>query len=517
MSTIGSASLVLSTNASKLVSGLSQAGNKVKSWAASTNTQVGGAFSGIGGKIGGALAPLATKAAAVLAPIVAVRKAISDIGDIAKQGELADALGLSPEFFTGLAGAANQLGVDVNGVFDSLVHMSGKAAAALSNPALAESFSKIGIDAQQFAGMGIEQQFQTVVSALSNIQSPAERVRMGMHLLGNETGKKLAPLLSKSNEELKKLTGQFAVSSAEMKKIQQADEAMKKATASISAVWRKVVVAIAPVIEMLSNRLTQAIEYLQPLFEKVFRAINTHWGVILDILGEVFDAISEVITSVGKWITELFGLENVTMTVEDVVLGVWRAIGTGAAYVWDTIKAGAGAVAWVAGLIVEGFGFVVEAFKEVVNLAKKLPDSIRPDWLDDMIAGTERFEKSVKKTGQQMKKWGKGTIDNFGKSADEVNKWFDNRKKTDAPKPEDQKKGPAVQQDDKKATYTAVAAALKGSKEAISIEARWRTNNMLNPAKDINKQQLLEQQKANKLLNDVVKAISGIDLGLEAI
>ena len=469
---------------------------------------------GIGGKIGGALAPLAMKAAAVLGPIFAVGKAIGDIGDIAQQGNLANSLGVSSEFFTGLAGAANQLGVDVNGVFEGLVNMSGKAGEALSNPALAESFSKIGIDAKQFAGLGIEQQFQTVVSALSSIESPAERVRTGMQLMGEEAGKKLAPLLSKSKEELNKLTGQFAVSSAEMKKIQQADEAMKKATASISAVWRKVIVAIAPVIEMLSNRLTQVIEYLQPLFEKVFRAITTHWGVIIDIVSEVFDAIGEVISVVGEWITELFGLQNVTMTVEEVVLGVWRAIGTGAAYVWDTIKAGAGVIAIVAGLIVEGFGYVVEAFKEVITLAKELPDSLRPDWLDAMIAGTERFEKSVKDTGKQMKKWGTGTFDNFGKSADQVGKWFDNRKDQ---KPEDKKGMAKAPIEDKKATYTAVAAATKGSKEAISIESRWKTNNMINPMKNEAIKQLEEAKRTNKLLQDVIKAISGIDLGLAAI
>jgi hypothetical protein len=360
-----------------------------------------------------------------------------------------------------------------------------------------------------------------LAARLEGITDPGERARILVENFG-KSGVKMGTLFEGGEAGLKGMVDEakklgIAFNSADAAKIEAANDAITRVKGAISGVMNQFLIKAAPVIELVGTKLVAAFEYLQPVFDKVFRALTTHWGIIIDILSEVFNAIGEVVEAVVGWVSELFNLEQVSLTVEEVVTGVWKAIAIGAAYVWDTIKAGAGAVAWVAGLIVEGFGYVVEAFKEVVSLAKELPDAIRPAWLDSFVDGVNEFEGAVKKSGKDLRKWGEGTIKGFGDSADKVRNWFDNRKKKEDPKGENKAGVGEAPEDTKKATYTAVAAALKGSKEAISIEARWRTNNMLNPAKDINKQQLLEAQKANKLLNDVVKAISGIDLGLEAI
>jgi hypothetical protein len=495
MSTIGSASLVLSANSAKLVSGLDQAGDKVKGWATQTS-------SAVSSKLGNFKAGAAFGAGliAVQGLLGAVGGAINKFGELNanmdKIAKLSRNLGMPTESLSALEHAAGLSGVSMETLEAGLVKFRQKATGPL------------------------DEALYALAERLEGITDPGERARILVENFG-KTGVKMGTLFEGGKDGLKGMVDEakklgIAFNSADAAKIEAANDAITRVKGAISGVTNQFLIKAAPVIEMVGTKLTQAFEFLMPVFDRVFRALSTHWGIIIDILSEVFGAIGEVIQAVVGWVSELFNLEQVSLTVEEVVTGVWKATAIGAAYVWDTIKAGAGAVAWVAGLIVEGFGYVVEAFKEVVSLAKELPDAIRPDWLDDMITGTELFEKTVKNTGKQMKAWGEGTIKGFGNSADDVRNWFDKRKKKEDPKGEN-KAGVGEAPEDKKATYTAVAAALKASKEAISIEARWRTNNMLNPAKDINKQQLLEAQKANKLLNDVVKAISGIDLGLEAI
>jgi hypothetical protein len=495
MSTIGSASLVLSTNSAKLVSGLDQAGDKVKGWATQTS-------SAVSSKLGNFKA-----GAAFGAGLIAVQGLLGEVGGaISKFGELnanmdkvaklSRNLGMPTESLSGLQHAAGLSGVSMETLEAGLLKFRQKATGPL------------------------DEALYALAERLEGITDPGERARILVENFG-KTGVNMGTLFEGGEaglrgmvEEAKKLG--IAFNAADAAKIEAANDAITKVKGAISGVVNQFLIKAAPVIELVGTKLTQAFEFLMPVFDRVFRALSTHWGIIIDILGEVFGAIGEVIQAVVGWVSELFNLEQVSLTVEEVVTGVWKATAIGAAYVWDTIKAGAGAVAWVAGLIVEGFGYVVEAFKEVVSLAKELPDAIRPAWLDSLVDGVTEFEGAVKKSGKDLRNWGEGTIKGFGDSADKVRNWFDKRKKKEDPK-EDGKAGIGEAPEDKKATYTAVAAALKASKEAISIEARWRTNNMLNPAKDINKQQLLEAQKANKLLNDVVKAISGIDLGLEAI
>jgi hypothetical protein len=56
---------------------------------------------------------------------------------------------------------------------------------------------------------------------------------------------------------------------------------------------------------------------------------------------------------------------------------------------------------------------------------------------------------------------------------------------------------------------------LKGSKEEASILARFKFNNLMNPQLEVNKKQLDEAKKANQLLGDVVRALTGMKLDLE--
>jgi hypothetical protein len=493
MASLGSASLVLSTNASKLDAGLNHASQKIKGWADKQQSALSSVFGGF--KAGAAFG---AGMIAVNALVGGVQKLIGGMGELAdhtdKIAKLSRNLGMPTESLSALEHAAGLSGVSMETLEAGLVKFRQKATGPL--------------DEALFA----------LAERLEGITDPGERARVLVENFG-KTGVKMGTLFEGGKDGLKGMVDEakrlgIAFNGVEAGKIEAANDAISRIKGALTGLWRRLMITMAPVIEMVSTKLTQAFEYLMPVFEKVFRALSTHWGIIIDILGEVFAAIAEVIQSVVNWVSELFGLQNVTLTVEQVVTGVWRAIAIGAAYVWDVIKAGAGAVAFVAGLIVEGFGYVVEAFKEVVSLAKELPDAIRPDWIDKFVGDVERFERTVKNTGRNMRQWGRDAIGNFGKSADDVRRWFDNRGKGKDAAPDKKAAVPDIPEQ-KQASYTAVAAALKGSKEEASILARFKFNNLMNPQLEVNKKQLDEAKKANQLLGDVVRALTGMKLDLE--
>lgn len=159
------------------------------------------------------------------------------------------------------------------------------------------------------------------------------------------------------------------------------------------------------------------------------------------------------------------------------VIPVMRGIAVGAAYVWDTFKAGQGIVGVVIGEITKVLGYVVDGFASLIGLAKELPDSLRPDWLDSFIKGTEETAETLKQVGRETSKWGRDRVASFGESADAARKLFDEMEKGRSNEIAKRKKlleNPGgVAPASKPVDYKPIDAALKGSREAAQIEARF--------------------------------------------
>lgn len=168
---------------------------------------------------------------------------------------------------------------------------------------------------------------------------------------------------------------------------------------------------------------------LAPYLEKAADVLERVGFVGAEVFGEMVDLIAEVVTSIAQWVDETFGLATATTSAGDQAFAVLRNIGTGVAYLWDTAKAGAGAVAVAAGYVVTGFGKVLDvvalAAKELDALARELPEAIRPDWVGKAAAAVEGFAGKVGGVGEGMQKWGKDAINGFGGAAQQFNKWFD--------------------------------------------------------------------------------------------
>lgn len=551
---IASGSAVLTANADGLKAGLDKASKDVTSWGAKVRNTLGaelakkgGGAKGLGEALGLQLASLAATKGGVFAgvgtvigaslggPIGAaiggaignavgavpgmvgdlVGKITGTLDDVAKQGSMAQALGLTSEQFTGMAGVAKSVGEDTKEFIESLVTMGklGTDAAAGTEEA-SKAFKSLGLNANDFIKLRADEQFFQIFDALNKTADPLQRTRALMSAFGEDGGKLLLPLLSKSSDELRRMAEGFAISGEQMKKAQAAGQAMKGLEAAGTKLWRGVAIAAAPLVEWFANFATRALGWLQPVFDwfgRAWQAVDDVAGPILTMIG---DAIVGTFREMKAWAADAFGWVGDLPTIKEVVVAVFRATGISAALAWDTIKAGAGAIAYVAGAIIEQGGAIISTLRAVTDLAKELPD--RPEWLDNIVNDVARADDKVREFGTKLKGWGKGAVEGWGNSAIEFDKWL-----TDALKPKaagaEVGKGVAAGIKDEMAKVKLAGAVLAGSKEAYSLQIRNQLRGQGLEIDGVAKKGLAEQKKANAKLADGNKNTAKIVEKLDAL
>ncbi len=474
---IGRAALVLTTNAGGLRSGLDAEGRHARQWADATarniNTRLKPAGKEAASGLGASLGRLAGPAAIAAAGVAGVTAAVGTLGDVAKAGAAANAFGLTAEQFTGMAGVAKSVGEDTREFIESLVTL-GKVAsegAAGKGEVATQWFKDIGLNAQAFKNLRLDEQFFQVFEALQKMQDPAARVRALMVAFGEDGGKYLLPLLSKSSGEIRKMADGFKISTEEVQKATAANAAVTAAGGALKSAWRGIAVALAPAITLVAGVITK----LQPVFDWLKRAAETYFTIWAAVWGAIIDAVGEAATGIRKWVAEVLGLTGPWPTIQDVITFTFRAIGTAGSLAWDAIKGGAGLVSVALGFMVEkGLAPVVRAFKDLIGLSKHLPDVIRPAWVDGMNAALVKADASITGLGQRMQEWGKSAVTGFGNSALQFNAWLDKVTAKQKAKTEEAAAGAAAagQKLDAVLTKFDNAALLRGSAAEVSARVK---------------------------------------------
>lgn len=523
---IASGSAILTANADGLKAGLDRAAKDVQGWGKKVQGGMGGAGGGggaggtngvLGSLVGGAggaakaLPWLAAGTAAVTGFGLAAEKVVGTLDDLAKQDAIAKAMGLTAEQFTGMAGVAKSVGEDTREFLESLVTMGklGTDAAAGTKEASA-AFKGLGLDANAFVKLRADEQFFQIFDALQKVQDPLQRTRFLMNAFGEDGGKYLLPLLSKTPDQIREMARGFAVTGEEMKKAAVASQSLKRLEASVGKLWRGVAVMAAPLVEGAANFATKAIAFVQPFFDWLGRGWNQAVAIGTAVWDAIGDAISEAIDWVREIGSELFAWAGSLPTIQEVVVMTFRAAGTAAAYVWDTIKAGAGASAIAFGIVTEAIGQLVGRFKETVSgllqIGGAAASALGQDGLAAQIMSAskqvQQIGAKVEGAGQKLQAWGKSAIEGFGQSADKFNQWLNKALK---PKAAGEELGAAVGDGMRKSLepLKLSAAVMQGSKEAYSMIVKNNLRALNIGANDPQKKQLDEAKKGNAKLNKI--------------
>ena len=190
------------------------------------------------------------------------------LNETARSGAAAKAFGLTPEQFTGIAGVAASVGEQQREFIESLVTL-GKVVSegvAGTGEVAANWFSTLNLNAAEFAKLPLDQQFLGVFDAIRKVESPAARVRALMVAFGEDGGKYLLPLLSKSQDELLAMAKSFEVSAEQVSKAEEANQSWIKATSELNRTWREFAVELAPAATtFLNDFLIPAAKYAQEM------------------------------------------------------------------------------------------------------------------------------------------------------------------------------------------------------------------------------------------------------------
>lgn len=569
---IGKAALVLSVNGTGMRSGLGSAGKDVRKWADDTGRSLSsrmgaagraagastssGLMSGLGGAATRALGPIA----AVAAGAVGVQQGLQTIADTARGGAAAKAFGLSAEQFTGMAGVAASVGEGQREFIESLVTL-GKVAsegAAGKGEVATAWFKSLGMDAKQFKSLNLEDQFYTVFEAIQKVEDPAERVRALMVAFGEDGGKYLLPLLSKTPQEVRAMGAGFAVSTQQVQEATVAHNAMTLAQGALSRGWRAVAIAFAPLVGLISAGLTRieplfgwvgkaiggwlsvAGDYwstlgaiaervggwLAPAAEKVGRAFEVVryvgaalWDEAVGLFHRVADGIGVVIDQVGGWLSALFSAEGTILSVEQVTFVFLRMAAQGFGYLWDTIKVGVGVFGYAQSWIVDGLAVLVETFKgtikQLLDVAAILPDELGGGVFRRLSGTVDGWGSGLHQIAQGMRATGVNAFETWGDSAVQAGEWIDGLQQRMGQAPAAAAAAAAQGAVAVRAAATAAVASavkltengalLKGSSAEVSM----RIKNDFNGSTP--QERMLEQQKlANRHLGDISAGIGDL-------
>ena len=211
-----------------------------------------------------------------------VEKALETIEDKARLGAAGRALGLTAQQFTGIAAVAKSVGEDSREFIESLVTMGKVGADAVGGNGLVapQFFKALNLDAKEFVGLRTDQQFFRIFEALEKVQDPLTRTRALMVAFGEDGGKFLLPLLSKSSAEIRRMAGGLAITDKAMAEFERTQGAVVKANGAIGKAWDQSVVAAAPLIAQLASRIPSLIDALVPKFEAVGTAGEKGFGKV---------------------------------------------------------------------------------------------------------------------------------------------------------------------------------------------------------------------------------------------
>jgi hypothetical protein len=252
-----------------------------------------------------------------------------------------------------------------------------------------------------------------------------------------------------------------------MEAAEKAAKAWNDAKRSLTAAWNSVSLsvasALAPMVTMAANVFKKIVDFVTP----IIKGIGEAFKLIGEMLEPVFEAVREWVSSATQAISEFFGGFHMQFgSARNIAINVFEAIGVAGAYTWDTLKVGLSPLLIYVGVVMEQiYSRVVGALANLADVAKQLPDELRPSWIDSFASNLHRVEDGTRNAGIAIRNLGLNSVATWGQSATAVNRYFDNlRKKKDEAGAAPVRPNQILQPPPGIAEYRATAALLKGSK-----------------------------------------------------
>jgi len=267
-------------------------------------------------------------------------------GRIAKLAGVADEAvktGLSGEFLQRLGYAADQSGVSVQTLTMGVKNLTLAVGKGNEKP-----FESIGISLKELKGLQPDEQFLRVATAISKIQTPADRMNAAMQIFGR-SGKDMAGLFAGGLNDVNKLLREakelgIGISDADLAMIAETDDSIQRMKSSFGALADKATVVFAPAIASIADTITG---WMTPLnkFADGFNALPNKAEFLADVMSAAWDV----------------GIETIKTHWDDMLKSLLSQTWTAATKIHDMLSPTAWAVQGLKGLGIPGLAAAQDA------------------------------------------------------------------------------------------------------------------------------------------------------------
>ena len=222
-------------------------------------------------------------------------------------------LGTTTDALQELRLAAAGFGLEADKVDDGLADLGERIAEAISEPdgSIADTFRRIGIDAQRLRGLDIADQLGVVGDALRGLSDDEQRLFAARELAGDEGADAILVLTRDGADGLNRLrraARTSIVSPESQRRLRDLGSAFASLRARGENAFRTIAASLAPVVTEWLQRLSTALDRIdfKVLAEQVTDIATTIKSVgnsIESALGPSVGTIGQLVEGMGGWVT----------------------------------------------------------------------------------------------------------------------------------------------------------------------------------------------------------------------
>ncbi len=453
-------SLIIDTNSAPLTAGLSEASNQISSWISSVGMS-------LGGKLGGALGGVTSAFSSMTQGVIGIfRGAFAGAGEslIGRYKALSDQISECTK-------DARRLGTTSSDMM-ALAYVGQKA--GLSYEELTKSLGKM----RQNVGGDMITNFKNLSDQVKGLEDPTLRAQIAVENFGKGGVRMLTMLDQGGDSFLAKLQQAkdlgLALSDDEIGKMSEAKKGISEIKDTFQGLLNKIVVSFAPLLTTLSDMFKAISPYIQYIGKLVGEIVDTYFKVFVEIIKEVWNQCSILWNSFVEGAGILGDTFGQWFSWTTIIRGALYILAVALSYVWDILKAGAGIVVMVCGQIARVIGNTAAFFGS-------------------------KWGEALAKMGQAAVKTGWQMTTSFGQTHAAIDRIFANLdKKQEVAKKKQEEIKTAFE-------YHGATAMMQGSKEALTIEAKWKTAFMAeaDPLLAFQKEHLNESKGQTTILNKI--------------
>lgn len=294
MSKLATATVFINANLGNLAKGLADAERKTKASVGNITSTL----SGIGKGMFATGAGIAAGITAIAVPSMNLAGTISDIGA---------RTGLTAETITELGHGLKMTGSDMSALEPMMKGLSNNLDALKAGNAGAEkAFGRLGLAAQDFAGLTPDAALKKTAEAVAGIQDPMERAALAQDIFG-KGGQALLPMLTGGVQGFRDFIAEahslgVVLSSEQVGKVDEVADSFDKLKEQLGAAGLKITASMGPSLEKLTGWLSDVVNKVVAWIDKNPGAVEdiVEWGFaisgVLLVGGPLLGFISNAIT-----------------------------------------------------------------------------------------------------------------------------------------------------------------------------------------------------------------------------